>query len=206
MSRPLRSFKPIAERRSRILIVGTMPGPVALAKKEYYGFPGNHFWPILFDLFATQPVRRVPSYSEKIRLLKSNHIALWDVIQMCFREGAGDGRIRNAAPNDIPRLLKRCPGIRAIFLNGILAERLFQKHFGGRLRIPAIRLPSTSPAYAAMSYRLKREKWTVIKNFLFQGLATKFVLEEIARGEREILEGKGITHADVVKKVESWLE
>ena len=31
-----------------------------------------------------------------------------------------------------------------------------------------------------------------------------FLLEQIARGEREILEGKGIPHAEVVKKARSW--
>lgn len=31
------------------------------------------------------------------------------------------------------------------------------------------------------------------------------LLEAIAKGEREILEGKGIAHADVVKKAESWI-
>ena len=30
------------------------------------------------------------------------------------------------------------------------------------------------------------------------------VLEEIAKGEKEILEGKGISHSEVVKKAKSW--
>lgn len=30
------------------------------------------------------------------------------------------------------------------------------------------------------------------------------VLEEIAKGEREILEGKGISHSEIVKKAKSW--
>ncbi len=44
----LRSFAPFVDCRSRILILGTMPGPVALKRQEYYGFPGNHFWKIIF--------------------------------------------------------------------------------------------------------------------------------------------------------------
>ena len=47
----LRSFKPFADSNSKIIILGTMPGPMALAKQEYYGFTGNHFWKILFRLF-----------------------------------------------------------------------------------------------------------------------------------------------------------
>jgi len=30
------------------------------------------------------------------------------------------------------------------------------------------------------------------------------VLEEIAKGEREILEGKGVPHSEVVKKAKRW--
>lgn len=31
------------------------------------------------------------------------------------------------------------------------------------------------------------------------------ILEEIAKGEREILEGEGISHADVTRKAASWI-
>ncbi len=30
------------------------------------------------------------------------------------------------------------------------------------------------------------------------------LLEEIAKGEREILHGRGITHSDAIKKIKSW--
>ena len=41
---------------------------------------------------------------------------------------------------------------------------------------------------------------------MFQKQQSKLrLLEEIARGERELLEGKRIAHTDVVRKVESWL-
>lgn len=154
----LRSFAPFADARARILILGTMPGPVALRKQEYYGFPGNHFWPILSSLFAGG---RPLTYPEKLRLLRRNRIALWDVLASCEREGASDGAIRNARPNEIPELLARFPGIATIALNGTAAARLYQLHFR-EIALPVIRLPSTSPAHARMTLAEKRARWSVI--------------------------------------------
>ena len=156
----LRSFKPVVDRRSRILILGTMPGPVALKRRQYYGFPGNHFWPIIEKRFAGG---RALSYPRRIQLLTKNRIALWDVIGSCRREGASDGAIRRVTPNKIPELLKRYPNIRRIFVNGKTAEKLFRKHFGESVRLPVVCLPSTSPAHAAMSFQKKLKRWRVIR-------------------------------------------
>lgn len=153
----LQSFKPVIDRRSRVLILGTMPGPVALSKREYYGFPGNHFWPIMARLFgAREPL----TYPQKIRLLRKNRVALWDTIASCERMGASDGRIRCVVPNDLPALIRRYPGIRVIFLNGRLAEKLYRKHSTPEIGLPTITLPSTSPAHAAMSFPCKLKVWS----------------------------------------------
>lgn len=161
VKKKLYSFKPVADRRSRVLILGTMPGPEALRRKEYYGFPGNHFWPILQALFGAGD--RPLSYPEKLRLVKKNRVALWDTIGSCERVGAADGAIRCVVPNDIPGLLKKYPGIRKIFVNGKLAEKLFRLHFGGKVELPASYLPSTSPAHASMSFREKLRKWEEVR-------------------------------------------
>jgi hypoxanthine-DNA glycosylase len=156
------SFKPVIDRRSRVLIVGTMPGPVALARREYYGFPGNHFWPILVRLFgAREPL----NYARKIRLLRKNRVALWDTIASCERIGASDGRIRRVVPNDIPGLIRRYPGVRIVFFNGRLAETLYRKHGGRTVGLPARTFPSTSPAHAAMSFRRKLKAWSAVKEW-----------------------------------------
>lgn len=159
MAETLRSFRPLADRSSRILILGTMPGPVAQARREYYGFSGNHFWKIVPKLLG---VEKDLNYREKRALLKENHLALWDVIRSCTRTGASDSSIRDAVPNDIPGLLKRYPSIRTIFLNGATAERLYRKHFGRSIHLPTMTLPSTSPAHASISLAKKLERWSAI--------------------------------------------
>ncbi len=139
-----------------------MPGPEALRRRKYYGFPGNHFWPVIQTLFGKED--RPLSYPQKIRLLKRNRIALWDVIASCRRKGASDSAITRVVPNKIPELLKRYPNIRKVFLNGKTAERLFWLHFGEKVRIPVGALPSTSPAHAAMSFEEKLERWKRVRS------------------------------------------
>jgi hypoxanthine-DNA glycosylase len=159
----VRSFPPIADANSRILVLGTMPGPEALRRREYYGFPGNHFWRIIRDLFAQG---RPLAYDERIALVRTRGIALWDTISACAREGAADAAIRDVEPTDVPGLLRRHPGIGTIFLNGGTAASLFEKHWGATVTLPRFRLPSTSPANASISYAKKLEAWSVIVRHL----------------------------------------
>jgi double-stranded uracil-DNA glycosylase len=155
----LRSFAPFADANSRVLVLGTMPGPEALRRQEFYGFKGNHFWRIMIDLLA--PGHEL-AYAEKLDLMRKNRIAIWDVLHSCERMGAADSAIRNARPNDIPGLLARHPRIGAIFCNGTTSARLFGRFFAGAVSVPMIPLPSTSPANAAMPYAVKRGHWAVV--------------------------------------------
>ncbi len=159
----IRSFKPLVDQRSRILILGSIPGPEALRKKEYYGFKGNHFWRIIPEILEARPPL---SYKDKIDLLRGRRIGLWDVVNSCAREGASDNSIRREKPNNIARLIKNYPQIRTIFLNGKTAEKLYKKFFGHMIQVPAYYLPSTSPAHASMPYSKKLEEWRVITRYL----------------------------------------
>jgi hypoxanthine-DNA glycosylase len=159
----LRSFKPFCDRRARALVLGTMPGPEALRRGEYYGFPGNHFWKILPAIFGEPPPA---DYAAKLRLLKKNRVAVWDVIESCERVGAADSAIRCMRPNRVPNLLERYPNVRMIFLNGKTAERLFRAHLAARISLPVRTLPSTSPAHASMSIHEKTKRWRALASFI----------------------------------------
>jgi hypoxanthine-DNA glycosylase len=145
-----------------------MPGPEALRRRQYYGFPGNHFWPIIQTLFGAGD--RPLSYPEKIRLLKTNRIALWDVIASCRRVGASDSAITHVTPNRIPELPQNHPDIRVVFVNGKTAERLFRMHFREKVKLPVQALPSTSPAHAAMSFKTKFRHWRTIQKAVIRNL------------------------------------
>lgn len=158
-SKRIQSFAPFVDKRSKILILGTIPGPEALRRQEYYGFTGNHFWKIIFALFQ---VKDPLTYEEKKKLLRDHGIALWDVFHSCERKSALDSAIRNAKANDVPKLLKQYPNIQKIFLNSRTAEKLFQKNFSNSIVISTHYLPSTSPAHAALSLAKKIQAWSVI--------------------------------------------
>jgi hypoxanthine-DNA glycosylase len=141
-----------------------MPGTASLAAGEYYAHPRNAFWSIIEALFA---IDRALPYAERCAALVSQGIAVWDVLRHCYRPGSLDADIRadTAVPNDIPRLLGDAPGIGRICFNGAAAETLFRRHVLATLtpadarRIECVRLPSTSPAHAAMTVDEKIARW-----------------------------------------------
>mgnify|MGYP001506490372 CR=1 FL=1 len=156
------SFPPVADANSRILILGSMPGVKSLDKQQYYGHPQNAFWKIMFRLLKVDPTE---VYDEKIDLLKKNHIALWDVIDSCEREGSLDSAIKNEQANKVEELLETHPNIRAIFCNGQKSYKNLQKILGKNFSTPIYALPSTSPLHT-ISLETKIDDWRVILDYL----------------------------------------
>lgn len=109
------------------------------------------------------------SYQDRVGLMVSHHVALWDVVTSCTRIGSSDASIKGITVNDIIGLLRREPGIRCIALNGRTAEKLFLRSFPENpalLGITVLGLPSTSPANAGMSLVQKKQRWREILTFL----------------------------------------
>src|SRR4029077_16189116 len=98
MSR-VQSFPPIVSQQSKVLILGSMPGEASLKADQYYAHPRNAFWPIMGELFGAGP--SLP-YQERVALLQSTGVALWDSLQACVRPGSLDASITNEAANDFP--------------------------------------------------------------------------------------------------------
>ena len=163
-------FPPVAREDAKILILGSMPGQRSLAEQQYYAHPQNSFWPIIYRLLNSE---NTLDYGSKRRLLLDNHIALWDVLKTCERKGSLDADIdpRTIALNDFQSFFSRHREIQAVFFNGARAEQLFRKG-----ALPALtrtapapdyhRLPSTSPAYAALGFEEKYSRWRVILDYL----------------------------------------
>lgn len=153
-----------------MLVLGTMPGPLSLAKGEYYAHPRNAFWRIASDLFHFDPALPYPL---RLRRLLEHGVGLWDVLHSCNREGAADVEIKDEVPNDFNSLLLQHPTIKYVFLNGSTADRLFTRHVLPQLpsgSLSLFRLPSTSPAHAAMGYEQKLLQWRAIAELKsFQG-------------------------------------
>lgn len=135
---------PIFREDSRILILGSFPSLLSRQNQFYYGNPQNRFWKVLAAVLHC----KLPQTNEEKRdLLLSNKVALWDVIASCRISGSADSSIADVVPNDFSKILS-CAQIGKILLNGKTAERLFYK-YNPNVKIPAVPLPSTSPANAA---------------------------------------------------------
>jgi hypoxanthine-DNA glycosylase len=154
-------FAPVADPTARILILGSMPGDASLAAGEYYAHPRNGFWRIMTALLG---LPAAASYGERTRALLGARIALWDVVQSCRRAGSLDTAIERTSirVNDFRGFFVRHPHVALIGFNGATAERLYQtlaQDSTGRSDIALVRLPSTSPAHAALRFEFKLQAW-----------------------------------------------
>lgn len=160
------SFAPVYSARSRALILGTWPSPKSRELAFYYGHPQNRFWPMLAHITG-EPVPAREDIEAKKQIILRHGLALWDTLASCTITGASDASIRDVVPNDIAALLRAAP-IEAVLCNGATAHRIYTKYLLPVSGIPAIRLPSTSPANAACrpaqleaAWRAALEPWVV---------------------------------------------
>ncbi|MBV9860925.1 MAG: DNA-deoxyinosine glycosylase [Alphaproteobacteria bacterium] len=160
-----RSFPPIVDAASRVLVLGTLPGEESLRRGEYYAHPRNLLWPILFALFeAPMPQAHSWRYDQKLAFVADRHIALWDVVAAGERTASADATIRGEAPNAIDALLDEHPKIRAVAFNGTGARRLYDRHFARRPGLLYLPLPSTSPAHARLAFAEKLARWSLLRD------------------------------------------
>jgi TDG/mug DNA glycosylase family protein len=158
----LKGFPPIADRRARVLVLGSMPSEASLAAGQYYAFRHNQFWRIVG---AVCEFEHDATYARRKAAVKRCRIALWDVLESCVRPGSLDSAIREESiqVNDFASFLAAHPGIRRVCFNGRKAEHAWRRRVLPDL--PAARkleyrlLPSTSPAHAGMGYLAKLEAW-----------------------------------------------
>lgn len=159
-------FPPVADAGARVLVLGSLPGPVSLRERQYYAQPRNAFWRIMGMLFGASPER---SYEDRLEILRRHHVALWDVCASAHRPGALDASIRWASvvPNDFAEFFATHPELRLICFNGRVAAELYRRRVLPGLaedlsRLRYETLPSTSPAHAAMSFEHKLERWSIV--------------------------------------------
>ena len=165
MTKPiLRGFAPIANRNAEVLILGSMPGNASLAAGRYYAHPQNAFWPVMAALLQIDV--GLP-YRDRTQALKTVHIALWDVLQSCTRDGSLDAMIDRDAEraNDFAGFFRDHQKVTRVFFNGAKAEACFKRHVLptiGAAPIRYARLPSTSPAHASIPFERKLAAWQII--------------------------------------------
>jgi double-stranded uracil-DNA glycosylase len=163
----INSFPPIASPQARVLILGTMPGKASLMAQQYYAHPRNGFWPIMGEVLKLQA--QAP-YAHRTAALSGRGVALWDVLQSCTRSSSLDADIdaSSVVANDFAAFFAAHPLIHTVCFNGSMAAQLYRRHVSAGPGLAQLRLPSTSPAHAAMSLAAKVGAWQQLATLLAQ--------------------------------------
>lgn len=158
-----RCFAPVVDNRTRLLVLGSLPGDKSLALQEYYGNKQNRFWHLMSAVIGMDLVAL--DYPARLQTLLDHGVGLWDVVAEAHRHGSLDSRIRERDDNDLRALLARFPNIKAVAFNGGTAAKLGLKVLGAHAaHYQVFELPSSSPAYT-LSYADKLRQWQVLRRF-----------------------------------------
>lgn len=146
-----------------MLVLGSLPGEMSLARAQYYANPRNQFWRLterVIDVaLCVQP------YEARLGTLLDARVGLWDVVRSASRKGSLDAAIQDYEPNALDAFVASHPNLRAIAFNGNKAAQIGRKQLASSSRPTIIILPSSSPAHT-MSFDLKQERWMALKRFL----------------------------------------
>jgi len=161
----IQGFPPISRPDAQTLILGSMPSRESLLQGRYYAHPRNSFWPIICELFGIT----TPGYTQRAEQLSGKGIAIWDVLQACFRSSSLDSDIDDSTivANDFKTFYRNHCRIDRVFFNGAKAESVYHRYVlpgltASQADIRLQRLPSTSPAHAGMTLAQKQQAWQLI--------------------------------------------
>lgn len=157
-----RGFPPVVDEKTRVLILGSLPGDASLAAGQYYGHPRNAFWRLMEGVIDA-PLVALP-YAQRLNALLAHGVGLWDVIAEAHRPGSLDAAIRDPAANDLVALTSALPALRRVAFNGGTAAKLGARLIGDR--VATLALPSSSPAYAARTFAEKAAAWAALRDVL----------------------------------------
>jgi len=158
-----RCFDPVVDERTRLLVLGSLPGDKSLAVQEYYGNRQNKFWELLGAVIGAD--LRAMTYNARLATLLEHGIGLWDVIAEAKRPGSLDAAISDASHNALTEFVATLPQLRAVAFNGGTAARLGRKQLGADAgAIQLIDLPSSSPAHT-IGLDVKLAVWRQLGQF-----------------------------------------
>ncbi|MGF7404999.1 DNA-deoxyinosine glycosylase [Campylobacter concisus] len=159
-------FKPIFDKNSKILILGSFPSVISRKFGFYYTNPQNRFWRVLAAILNAA----VPeSTDEKIKFLLSHHIAIYDAAISCEIEGSSDAKMSKIIPVNLEPIFSGAR-IAQVFANGGKAYEICKKYLEDEIikatKNEVTKLPSTSPANAKFSFEKLKCEWKVVANTL----------------------------------------
>ncbi|MFW2851612.1 DNA-deoxyinosine glycosylase [Sphingomonas sp. TX0543] len=156
------SFAPMADGRTRLLILGSLPGERSLAEGQYYAHPRNQFWSLLGHAIGVNLGGL--GYEPRLAALLEARIGLWDVVASARRSGSNDSAIRDYAANDLPALVGSLAELRAVAFNGATALRIGKPLLTG-YELAMVALPSSS-ALHTIGIAAKQPAWDALVAFI----------------------------------------
>ena len=157
-------FKPIFDKNSKILILGSFPSVVSRKFGFYYANPQNRFWCVLAQILNVPPPA---STEEKIKFLLAHGIAIYDAAISCEIKGSSDAKMTAVVPANLEPIFGGAR-IARVFANGGKAHEICEKYLKTQILNATgkgpVKLPSTSPANANFNFERLVQEWTVILN------------------------------------------
>lgn len=157
-----RGLPPIADESTRLFILGSLPGDRSLEMERYYAHSTNQFWKLVGTLLGVELA--ILDYDERLKVLASHGIGLWDVVSAAHREGSADHAIREAVHNPIGGLKRDFPMLQAIGFNGGRAAKDGFRLLAGVEGLSLHALPSSS-GLARMPLADKARAWSQLAQF-----------------------------------------
>ena len=162
-------FKPIFDKNSKILILGSFPSVVSRKLGFYYANPQNRFWRVLAGILnAPLPT----STDEKIDFLLASRIAIYDAAISCEIKGSNDAKMTAVEPANLEPIFSG-ERIAQVYANGGKAHEICEKYLKTQILNATgkepVKLPSTSSANANFSFERLVQEWTVVAEALKDG-------------------------------------
>ena len=157
------AFDIVADARTQLLVLGSLPGRQSLDARRYYANPRNQFWRLMSPVTG---IDLVPlGYQERLAALLAAGIGLWDVVGAARRTGSLDVAIRDMQPRDLQSALAAFPGVGALAFNGGTAFTIGRRQLGPDPAVELIALPSSSSAHA-VAIGIKQLAWARLSDHL----------------------------------------
>jgi len=153
-----KGLEPNINQRTKVIILGTLPGDKSIELQQYYSNKNNDFWKLI-SLVIDKDITSL-NYETKVKELLKNYIGLWDVFQYSNRKGSLDANIKNETLNDFSRL-SIVKHLKLICLNGKKAGKYGHLFLDLETKV----LPSSSGANRRYSEQ-RKEEWLSIRDYL----------------------------------------
>lgn len=157
-------FAPVTRSDTRLLVLGSLPGAVSLARQRYYAHPQNQFWRLIGAVIERDLVPL--DYEARLEALLGAGVGLWDTVAAATRKGSLDADIRLHEASDLAALAATLPALGAVAFNGATSARIGRRQLAGAAGLALVDLPSSSPAYASLPFARKREAWLALRAYL----------------------------------------